>query len=861
VAAFYAGNAFLTQAEEALRRRELPPPNDRQPPYLMLYEFTIPGRGNVRVELLDYAGELTDPRNINRERLADLLREHLRELDGLFVLAETPRPGQEDTVQPEELRRLQESFSLLQSTLRKGGRWNAPVALVLGKWDRRGKPSASAGQRFQETKEFLDTIPPPAVRQLCDMMRECATEGNFAVFAVSAFGPSVQEKFRRPDGTEGTRELPAMFAPLPAYGLENPFVWACQRRDQIDYNEYKAGQGVGGLLHWLNPLRPDTPWRSAARASRLAQQLGAGSPRHREVSRAWLPHVLAGLSRAVCLLVCLIVGWLAWEALMADRPTYRRVQTVLADRSSSLEQRTWAEQWLFRYGTSGPWRHGLSSFLVVSKYAALAQYEESVGSREEDLWALVEQESDTLARADRARVYLEYYPDNGKFTVQARALLDRARELREWQEVEHALARLEAQANEALASGSKKSDAFRDWQRQLDRLPTPRNSSTWPEELRKRRLVLHRSISERLVSLAGGARQEKERQNLAYLSRNEGEIKTAKVPDDLLGVEKALKEGLPYPDDTTEEIDRKKIDLQSLLSSRRRELDDRIRWAKIESEYDEFMQARNIAEAARVLVSAEEESERWKKKREDFRLRALKFLAEKSEEYRKERTPNFDSAIKILEDSRRDTRILALWTQAEIDQLDEHVGKAKTAKGKYLYDQLRSRREIADAERYLGSNGDQRMAFAARRHLDYLKTMANEQEVTLEITQISWGDWASGYTNKASVWLGPDKLIVAEVKSRKGGVSTDVAARSIKARVHERKTLKVYLWYPGTYLIGLEPAGVKTYTGRLIDFRDGKELELEDEEEDGQKRQAKGARMTLKVKGIAREPELPPWKE
>src|SRR5262245_6866874 len=121
VAAFYAGNDFLGRAEDALRAGDLPPPNDRQPPYLMVYEVTVPGRGNVRVELLDYAGELTDARNINRERLADLLREHLRELDGIFVLAETPRPGHEDDAQPEELRRLQESFALLQSTLRKGG--------------------------------------------------------------------------------------------------------------------------------------------------------------------------------------------------------------------------------------------------------------------------------------------------------------------------------------------------------------------------------------------------------------------------------------------------------------------------------------------------------------------------------------------------------------------------------------------------------------------------------------------------------------------------------------------------------------------------------------------------------------------
>src|SRR5262249_14339994 len=193
VAAFYAGNDFLGRAEDALRAGDLPPPNDRQPPYLMVYEVTVPGRGNVRVELLDYAGELTDARNINRERLADLLREHLRELDGIFVLAETPRPGHEDDAQPEELRRLQESFALLQSTLRKGGRWNAPVALIMGKWDRRGLPSSTAGQRYKEVKDFLDSAPPPAVRPLCDMMRECATEGNFAVFAPSAFGPSRQE--------------------------------------------------------------------------------------------------------------------------------------------------------------------------------------------------------------------------------------------------------------------------------------------------------------------------------------------------------------------------------------------------------------------------------------------------------------------------------------------------------------------------------------------------------------------------------------------------------------------------------------------------------------------------------------------
>jgi len=93
--AYHLGKMWLEKAIERLTLGELPPPNpNRGEPLRYLYHFTTPDHRTYPIELIDYSGELIDPA-ISNDEMAKRLREHLRTMDGILVLAEVPHPRDE----------------------------------------------------------------------------------------------------------------------------------------------------------------------------------------------------------------------------------------------------------------------------------------------------------------------------------------------------------------------------------------------------------------------------------------------------------------------------------------------------------------------------------------------------------------------------------------------------------------------------------------------------------------------------------------------------------------------------------------------------------------------------------------------
>ncbi|MEO6811697.1 MAG: hypothetical protein ABI353_21520, partial [Isosphaeraceae bacterium] len=86
---YHLGWRWLDQQRTRLAYGDIPPANPTREPMRLLYDFTAPEQGTIRVELIDYSGELI----LTSDQLASQLRSHMETCDGLLVLAETPHPG------------------------------------------------------------------------------------------------------------------------------------------------------------------------------------------------------------------------------------------------------------------------------------------------------------------------------------------------------------------------------------------------------------------------------------------------------------------------------------------------------------------------------------------------------------------------------------------------------------------------------------------------------------------------------------------------------------------------------------------------------------------------------------------------
>lgn len=276
----HKGKAWLEKAEELLNKGELPDPTgvDLDPPPRYRYEFTTPDREVGYVELIDYSGELINPDDESEhDSLANRLREHFRDLDGILVLAETPRQDRPSSTLSDELRRLREAFGSLGATQEDERR--VPVALVLSKWDRQSELKCDdPAVEYERLPAFFDGH--VSYRSLVDKLRNSVGDAdpnnsepdepslaeeidngrsavqrrataltepddtcNWGVFPVSAFG--------RSQAGADSRDVPDVTQPLQSLGLEAPFVWLMQRRDVLDLEE--LNRMVTEMPGWWRP--------------------------------------------------------------------------------------------------------------------------------------------------------------------------------------------------------------------------------------------------------------------------------------------------------------------------------------------------------------------------------------------------------------------------------------------------------------------------------------------------------------------------------------------------------------------------------------------------------------------------------
>jgi hypothetical protein len=813
VKAFYAGAHKIAEAEQVLASGGIPPPTRRQPPYLLVYSFTDPQHGKCLAELIDYAGELTDPDLVSDDpgKLADLLQRHIETLDGLFVLAEAPRKGEESTSFPEELRRLRQSLDLLHKRMARGTKWSIPVALILSKWDRQGQVDASNEERLVEVTAFLHSPGADEYSKLDSALRGITTdpERNYSIFAASAFGQTRSATVVLNDESRQA-EVPVSPGLLASYGLEDPFFFAIRRRDAIDLDSYRKAIPSGRGSRWLNPLKPLAPLGWWSRARRLGHQLPKGSAEQQEVSQAAGWHLAACVTRTAVFMVLLGI-LLSFGEMLWDQSVYARMDAILADEKATAEDRRLAEDWLHNYGTSSLLRHLVSRFVLLGKTQAMQTWSER------------------------------------------RSLVAQGERQRKINENEARLSQLEVSFQREDAAGLRDEMPFRAMLDAVNNLPFHPDAET--EGLRKRRLELRRLVGDKLTQLAGNEQAERERQNLGFLTGIRNRLQNARSRIDLDGIVQDWKDGLPYPKTASAAVQTEQEKVRGLLSVRSQEIAKQGNWDQWTSRYNQAMKEEKLSSAAEHLVRNRQDTPEWRKLRDDCRTRGLDILASKVEKLQED--GSYTGAIKLLDDTLADANLAKVLDPADRQKVNQLITGVKVAHGRSIYDELRKSKTLKDTNNYLTSRVDQRMAVYVQKYQEYLEQMEQPRKWTIRLAKIDWGEWWEDYVNKVWVKIDDKNLIwLTDVKSTKGS-SSDVGKGVVLRKLKVRIELQVWVWNSeGKAWFSTRPAGKKTYKGTLLNLHE-RWLDLERDEPGS----PMGARVYFEVDGIPGEPELPAWKD
>src|SRR5262249_18765172 len=153
---------------------------------------------------------------------------------------------------------------------------NTPLALLINKWDRRTPRQDYKPEKARsELDAFLGANSPPRHRGLEAALRNSVLPGHYEHFAVSAFGEhEVVAVHCRP------RERPKLtHGQLGSFGLEDAFIWAARKRNEIDLEDFQKRASI--VKRWL------WPWGLLREGRALAARFQQRSKEHQTVKKLW----------------------------------------------------------------------------------------------------------------------------------------------------------------------------------------------------------------------------------------------------------------------------------------------------------------------------------------------------------------------------------------------------------------------------------------------------------------------------------------------------------------------------------------------------------------------------------------------
>ena len=374
------GDKWIKDAIDALENGRWPSPNSHER-VTVRFQFTDGQTRKKYVEIVDYSGELLNPEAAQAD-VAKRLRQMFREMDGLVVLAEHPLQGRDSSKVDSDLNGLLGVISLLHGGQKntKSAERQIPISMVVNKWDR--SPQFEASIRSESDarvmlKDFLSSEPQPFHASVERMLRP-ASGDRIKSFAVSAVGDVRLEG----EGDQAF-ELPPLKGTLNSFGVEEPFLWIIQQRDEIDIDEQELS-----IDRKTNRFRP--PWLPCLRHPHFHTTLSrfdVGTPEASRMANVLRKsHRLAFRQTGLYALV-ITVALLLWEGFQ-DRQGHVNAEQCI---KSPAEESGWPKgiAWLSTYGRSNSLRHTLYSMAILSKQSALDRAIQVTVQKDDEAFALV----------------------------------------------------------------------------------------------------------------------------------------------------------------------------------------------------------------------------------------------------------------------------------------------------------------------------------------------------------------------------------------------------------------------------------------------------------------------------------------
>ena len=400
-------------AKERLLKGGVPGGNQNESNRMLLrYLMTKADGTEIPVELIDYSGELMSEKGVASER-ATRLRADLLEMDGLLVVAAHPREGEGQNALAMELN----NFLGAYAALRDEAVSKVPVALLINMWDRAGTRPELPKSREPEAREqeyrsllmtmadqFLDSKPSPPHVRIRDTLRGAAGEGFFASFPVSAFGANERVTITTENGESAMIERPMCSQPLDSFGLEDPFIWLIERRDEMDIKALESKATLGKIM--FSPGHADACRKDA---SALLTRMTEQSPRSKDV-KAVVERVNKIRRRQnAALVVSLLVLLFGVEYAIDDR-AHRLADDALND-SSRLEGYDDCIAWYENYLQSPSWRHLVYRGIYPVGEAA-KKLDVIRAGREEHHWNACKAAEDPQQRKEFLLAFCNQFPNS-----------------------------------------------------------------------------------------------------------------------------------------------------------------------------------------------------------------------------------------------------------------------------------------------------------------------------------------------------------------------------------------------------------------------------------------------------------------
>jgi uncharacterized protein YqgV (UPF0045/DUF77 family) len=907
----YKSNDRLEQSKKHLRHGSVPESTELNIDFIFDYKFASPETGEFHAVLIDYGGELVNPKNAPQE-IAKELRDKLQGMDGLFVLA--PAPHLEETRKDvsERLNRLQKTMGLMEFPQ------PIPVALLVTKWDRIAPLSEYTTVQEPLTKEQLPTT---EHRDLYNDLINKVGPDNCKAFAVSAFGEC--ERHITPDNKE--TEIPKQVNPLASFGLLEGFLWAGQRlqtiqsqNEAIQFQNHveqlqNYEQAVASYQKW-RPYPSLSLWKLKRQGKKLIRLFASNSDMAKRARQAQRQSASIWYSRLIVLppLIAIIVLTGLWgKQAYHDKKNYDEVHRTLNNQKAQLADIENAEQWLENYYYTSPFWHPFSWLLVVTNGEAKLELDTSRRRNEQRFWTVIQQAPSLEKKLQASQAYLEALP-NGEHVDEVKAIiaqiqetLRQQREQQWWQPVEQAVsvtARLEAARAylKALPEGDHKAESHsiivqaeetlrqeqeqRLWQAvekadsQTARLEAAR---TYQKEMPNGK---HQAdINQIIAQIEEQLREEQEKrlwQPVLTATYPRTQIETAQTylqakpkgkhaaeaklmiaqAEQALREEKEQRWWLPVEQaqSTSVKVEKAKTYLEALpIGKHAVEAEEIIsdyqsqqEWATFTSDYYEFFNEGFFLEAALHLSQRQPKEEpKLQTLKRQFRDSVLKSLSTQIQQLISHR--KWSEAYQKL--SNYDNWPTEFQDQNRLSQIWALREQVEKAQEQDLYRAFLEFRDLERAETYLNSAPKQTMREPVEEYKRYILSKKNPLSLTIILARIEWGD-VSDNDNLIIVSMKGQPIIEKQVSAIRNGSTGEIGRKKFTGKLSDTIKIEVQVkeksWWNSDY----ENNGQGRFEGQLADLN-GKTIRLIPPSHDFTNK------AVFRLQGIPTEPHLPDWRE